>query len=157
MERLRKTLILLLVAGIPAAAPPFFAAGPNLCFTAGSVTYQVVPGASSPDYRVGIADRAAQPDLRIQLVDGVETADFALVDDFGSVDGSACMSAGLVKTVQLVGEGSAADVTMSLSHEEADADLKLFVHSARFGHGDAAALFAAMRHYQYRDKLAAYR
>ncbi len=44
MERLRKTLILLLVAGIPAAAPPIFDAAPNLCFTAGSVTYQVVAG-----------------------------------------------------------------------------------------------------------------
>ncbi len=104
-----------------------------------------------------IADRSAEPDLRIALVDDVETADFALVDDFGSVDGSACTSVGLVKTVQVVGEGSTADVTMSLSHEAADADLKLFVHSARFGHRDAAALFAAMRHYQHRDQLAAYR
>jgi hypothetical protein len=153
MERIRKTLILLLVAGIPAAAPPVFDAAPNLCFTAGSVTYQVAPGASLPDYRVRIADREAEPDLRIQLVNDVETADFALVDDFGS--GSACTSAGLVKTVQVVGEGSTADVTMSLSREAAD--LKLFVHSARFGHRDAAALFAAMRHDQHRHRLAAYR
>ena len=156
MERIRKTLILLLVAGIPAAAPPIFDAAPNLCFTAGSVTYQVAPGASSPDYRVRIADRSAEPDLRISLVDDVESADFALVDDFGG-GGSACTSVGLVKTVQVVGEGRTADVTMSLSHEAAGADLKLFVHSVRFGHRDAAALFAAMRHYQHRNQLAAYR
>jgi hypothetical protein len=150
MERLRNTLILLLVAGIPAAAPPFFAATPNLCFTAGTVTYRMTN--ATPDIRVRID--AAHPDLRIRLVDSVEAADFALVDDVGTVDAGACQSAGLVRTVRLVGEGGAADVTISLSPETAEGDLKLFVHSARFGHRDAAALFAAMRHQQDRQELA---
>jgi hypothetical protein len=39
-----------------------------------------------------------------------------------------------------------ADIILDLTHEEADQ--KLFVHSARFGHRDAAALFAAVLHYQ---------
>jgi hypothetical protein len=150
MERLRNTLILLLVAGIPAAAPPFFAATPNLCFTAGTVTYRMTN--ATPDIRVRID--AAHPDLRIRLVDSVEAADFALVDDVGTVDAGACQSAGLVRTVRLVGEGGAADVTISLSPETVEDDLKLFVHSARFGHRDAAALFAAMRHQQDRQELA---
>jgi len=149
MERLHKTLILLFVAGIPAAAPPFFASPPGLCFTAGSTTYQLAPTAASPDLRVRIDNGAAQPDLRIRIVDTVETADFALVDDVGSAD--ACRSDGLRKTVKVVGHG-AADVTIALSREAADADLTLFVHSARVGHRDAAALFAAMR--QDQDKTA---
>ena len=37
-------------------------------------------------------------------------------------------------------------MTISLSRDAAEADLKLFVHSARVGHRDAAALLAAMRH-----------
>jgi hypothetical protein len=147
MQRLRNTLILLLVAGIPAAAPPFFAATPRLCFTAGSVTYEMATG--TPDIRVRIDD--AQADLRIRLVDDVDSADFALVDDVGDHD--ACGGAGTVRTVGLVGDTSASEVSISLSREERDADLKLYVYSARFGHREAAALFAAMRYQQGRLAL----
>jgi hypothetical protein len=156
MEHLKKALTLLLVAWIPAAAPPFSATTPaasHLCFTAGSLTYELASDISTVDFRVRFAETAS--DLRIQLVDTVDLADFALVDD-GAADASACRSAGDVKTVQVVGQQSPADVTVSLSRsdmqdadqDEADAGLKLFVHSARFGHRDAAALFAAMRHFQ---------
>jgi hypothetical protein len=169
MKRLHITLILLMVIGMPAAALLFFffflAAAPitvapapvvaNLCFTAGAVTYRVSMGTPSPDYRVKIG--ASDPDLRIQLVDNVESADFALVDDLGGADGTTCASRGLIKTVQVVGDTSPADVTLSLSGEGTDADLKLFVHSARFGERDAAALFAAMRLHQAGQKLAQYR
>jgi hypothetical protein len=157
MEHLKKALILLLVTWIPVAAPPFSATTPatphHLCFTAGSLTYEVAPEIRTPDFRVRFAATAS--DLRILLVDSVDLADFALVDDVAA-DASACRSAGTVKTIQVVGEQSPADMTVSLSrggtqdanHDEADVDLKLFVHSARFGHRDAAALFAAMRHFQ---------
>jgi hypothetical protein len=120
-------------------------------------------GTPSPDYRVKIdtfdpgSNPGSGPYLRIQLVDNVESADFALVDDFSGTDASTCASGGLIKTVQVVGETGPADVTLSLSGEPADADLKLFVHSARFGQRDAAALFAAMRLHQAGQKLAQYR
>jgi hypothetical protein len=168
-ERLNKTLILLLVAGIPAAAaPPLFLSfsaqqQPQLCFTAGSITYQV--GGAAPDYRVRIA--AAAGDLHIQLVNDVNLADFALVDDVADAD-TACDAGGTVRTIKVVDDASPADVTVSLTQavaqadtreveettaeaavaEPAGADLKLFVNSARFDHRDAAALLAAMRHYQ---------
>jgi hypothetical protein len=169
MKRLHITLILLMVIGLPAAALPFFftdapvtvAPVPfvsNLCFTAGAVTYRVSMGTPSPDYRVkiGASDPDSGPYLRIQLVDNVESADFALVDDLGGAEAN-CASAGLIKTVQVVGESATADATLSLSGEPADADLKLFVHSDRFGQRDAAALFAAMRLHQAGQKLAQYR
>jgi len=47
MDRIQKSLILLMVAAMPAAAPPFFAAAPALCFTSGSVTYQLAPAAAA--------------------------------------------------------------------------------------------------------------
>jgi hypothetical protein len=173
MERLPKTLILLavpLLASMAAAALPFLNAAPpptvapvavaaaaDLCFTAGPVTYRVSTGTSAPDYRVridsGAADPHSDPDLRIQLVDNVESADFALVDGF-SGDHGTCASAGHIRTVALVDDASAADVTLLLSGEPSEAALKLFVHSDRFGDRDAAALFAAMRHDQARQKLA---
>ena len=168
MKRLHITLILLMVIGLPAAALPFlFTDAPvtvapvpfvsNLCFTTGAVTYRVSMGTPSPDYRVKIGASDSGPYLRIQLVDNVESADFALVDDLGGTDGNTCASAGLVKTVQVVGETGTADVTLSLSGDGTDADLKLFVHSARYGQRDAAALFAAMRLHQAGQKLAQYR
>src|SRR5262249_42448399 len=97
MDRAR-ILMLLLAAGIAAAAsgssmiahlndepadPVAATAGvsPDLCLSAGAVTYRLSPTAAAPDYRVRID--AAHPDLRIELVDGVENADFALVDDGG--------------------------------------------------------------------------
>jgi hypothetical protein len=166
IQRLNKSLILLLVAGIPAAAAPLFfltfkTQQPRLCFTAGTITYQV--GGAAPDYRVRIA---AAADLRIQLVDDVDLADFALVDDADDAD-SACDAGGTIRTIKVIDDQGPADVTVSLTlageqastsdaeqaaeaalFEPAPADLKLFVHSTRFGHRDAAALLAAMRHYQ---------
>ena len=169
MGRLQKTLLLLTVAAIPAAALCYLAGLPRPdapveaaaraaasqpCFTAGPVTYRMAaPGMAAPDFRVKISD--ADPELRIALVDRVDDADFALVDD-GDAAG-ACMSAGRIKTVQLVGEASAADVTVSLSREGTGTELKLFVYSARFSHDAAAALFAAMRLDQRASKLAQFR
>jgi hypothetical protein len=167
MDRIQKLLILL-AAGIAVAVPGYvviarfaaapadpittatIAAAPDLCLTADAVTYRVAPGAAAADYRVRID--AAHPDLHIQLVDGVESADFALVDDGGSA--GSCASAGLIRTVQIVDEPGPADVTVSLSRKETPAALKLFVRSARFGEQDAAALFVAMRHYQGNTLLA---
>ena len=38
MDRFQKIIVLLFVAGIPAAATPFFPAAVPFCFTAGSTT-----------------------------------------------------------------------------------------------------------------------
>src|SRR5689334_3546260 len=108
MEKFRKTLILFLVFGIPAAAPPFFAKTPELCFTSGTVTYRLAPDASAADYTVAIDNQADYPDLRIRLVDRVATADFALTDDAGSLARNACKTGGTLKTVRLVPTGQRA-------------------------------------------------
>jgi hypothetical protein len=151
MDRFHKILILLFVAGIPAAATtPFFPTAVPLCFTAGSTTYQLSQTAPSPDFRVKFDGSA--PDLRVALVDGVTAADFTLVDDVVGMDANACKAAGLLKTVKVVGEGPS-DIVISLSRDLANADFKLFVHSARFNHRDAAALFAVMRHNQRSDPV----
>ena len=129
MTQLQRVLILLMVAGIPAAAPPVPGSSPTLCLAAGSFTYRVWPNAAAADLRIKIDPRAAAPDLRIELVDSIEGADFAVVD-----------------------EREQADITISLSRDDPAADLRLYVHSMRFGHRDAAALLAAMRHYEHAGK-----
>ncbi len=150
MERVGKTLVPLLVAGIAAAMPPLFATSHDLCFTAGPVTYRLSDSAPSPDYRVRIDNAATRPDLRVRLVDRVELADLTLVDDVGS--DRPCSTLGVLRTVRIV--GGPADVTVSVSREVRDADFALYVHSARITDQDAAALFALMRHVQAPAKIA---
>jgi hypothetical protein len=167
MHRLQKIIVLAFVAAIPAAAAPFLPAShptipknttslaktvAPLCFTAGSVTYELSQTASAPDFRVRFDDSTATPDLRLGLSDSVAAADFTLVDDVVGFDGNACRAAGAPKTVKIVGD-SASDVVIRLTRDLATADFKLFVHSARFNHRDAAALFAAMLRNQQLDRL----
>jgi hypothetical protein len=146
MDTLRKALILLLVFGIPAAAPPFFAKSPELCFTSGTATYRLAPDAITADYTVAIDNSAEFPDLRIRLVDQVASADFAITDDAGMLPGDPCRGAGALKTVRLVPRGARADITIGVTHASLDADLTLYVHSARLDHFQAAALLALIRH-----------
>jgi hypothetical protein len=157
MAQVQRLLLLLLIVAVPAvAAPPFFASTPRLCFTAGSVTYQLSPAAASPDYRVRINNRATHPDMRIALVDRAETADFALADDIAT-DATPCHTAGLLKTIKIVPAEQPADLTISLTRATEGADLTLFVHSARVSDEDAAALFALMRHAENTPRVADYR
>ena len=147
MDKLRNTVLLLGVAGIAAAAAPFLIVSPDLCFTAGSVTYQLSAGAPFPDYRVAIDNQAPHPDLRVRLVDRIEAADFALTDDAGAMVGRGCKAAGSIKTIGIVPAGAPSDLTIAMSSQgHGDLpDFTLYVHSARVSHFDAAALFALVR------------
>jgi hypothetical protein len=148
-------LILLAVLAVPAAAHSMFVAPPTLCFASGSATYRIDPGAGAPDYRIKIATDAPRPDLRMTLVDRAEIADFVLVDDFNTPDGTACNSSAPIRTVKLDAAAPNPDVTVSLSGDGSGADYKLFVHSVRFSHQDAAALLAAMWKAAQRREVAA--
>ena len=146
METLRKTLVLLLVAGIPAAAPALFTSAPDLCFADGSTTYRLSATAAAPDVRVAIDNSAPRPDLRVQLTDHLAAADFALADDAGALIGDGCRPAGRVRTVRVVAAGQPADLIIAVARDGQAADFTLYVHSARVSHFDAAALFALIRH-----------
>ena len=84
-----------------------------------------------------IDNAAAQPDLRMQLIDDAALADFVLVDDG---DSTACT--GAVRSIRLDSAAAKADLTVSLSR--APADYKIYVRSAGFSQQDAAALFAVL-------------
>ena len=120
MDRIRKTLLLFAVIAVPAAAHSAFAPAQNPCFVSGTSTFRLSPTASSPDYRVRIESHAARPDLRMQLVDRPEIADFVLVDDFGAAESTACRSSVPVKTVKVDPDARTPDVTVSLSADAAD-------------------------------------
>jgi hypothetical protein len=157
IRKIRKTVALLFVAAMPAAAPPLPDAAPAICFTAGPVTYQLVGMAAAADFRVRIDNAAAQPALRIGLVDRPELADFALVDDVTAPAGHLCQTAAALKTVALVPADLPADITISLTPGASDPGLKLFVHSERVSPPEAAALYVLMRHQDAADKTLAAR
>ncbi|MEA2953604.1 MAG: hypothetical protein QOJ96_3124 [Alphaproteobacteria bacterium] len=161
MDRVRKTLILLVLVGVPASAQTFWPGPQSVglqgpCFTAGTSTFQVSPTAVAPDFRIKIDGQTTRPDLRMQLVDSPETADFVLVDDFAGIEGNACNGSSAVKTIKVDSQESAPDLTISLSSQGTDADYKIYVHSARFSHQDAAALFAVLWKLSNRQVAARY-
>jgi hypothetical protein len=149
MNRLQKSLVLIAAVAIPAAAHSTFApTGEGLCFASGATTYQIARNVASPDFRIRIAGDAAnsgqRPDLRMQLVDSAEIADFVLVDDFSGNEPAPCRSSTPVRTVALDAETAKPDVTVDLSANADVPDYKIYVHSVRFSQQDAAALLAAM-------------
>lgn len=145
MNCIHKTLILIAAIAVPAAAHSTFApTKESLCFASGATTYQIARNATTPDYRIKIADASPHPDLRMQLVDRAEMADFVLVDDFSGKEQTACRSTTPIRTVTLDSGPAAPDVTVQLSADPATSDYKIYVHSVRFSQQDAAALLAAM-------------
>jgi hypothetical protein len=145
MNRQRQSLILIAAIAIPAAAHPTLAPiaeGP--CFASGAATYRIARDAPAAEFRIKIADHTAQPDLRMQLVDRAEIADFVLVDDFSGQEPAPCRSATPIRTVTVDADAAQPDVTVNLSADAGVSDYKIYVDSVRFSQRDAAALLAAM-------------
>jgi hypothetical protein len=144
MNPLHRTFALFLVIAVPAAAHSYFIASAKPCFTAGRDTYQIVQNTLSPDYRIKIGAEPAQSDLRVVVVDLPEQADFAIVDDVNAAAGDACKAAGPVRTIRVDANYAKPDVSVALTRDSEAPDYRIYVHSARYSHHDAAALVAAM-------------
>ena len=144
MERIRKTLILLALVAILPAAHSSITPPESLCFASGTATYRLEPMAAKPDVRVRIDNAAQNPDLRIQMIDRPELADFVLADEYGDHPASpACRSPVRAKVVTIDGKTPKPHVTVQLSPDAANPDFRVYVHSVRYSHQDAAALLAA--------------
>lgn len=157
MNRIGKTLVLLAVVIAPGAAYSTRATPPEgLCIASGSATYRLSPTAASPDYRVRIDNSAPHPDLRMQLVDSPEIADIVFVDDFAATGSSSCGSLP-AKTVKVDAKAAAPDIIVTLTPDAATPDYRVYVHSVRFSHEDAAALLAATWKAAQKRQLAAQR
>jgi hypothetical protein len=152
----QKALILVAAIAVPAAAHSTFAPSKqSLCFASGATTYQIARDATAPDFRIKIAEGAARSDLRMQLVDRAEIADFVLVDDFSAKEQTACRSSTPIRTVTIDAAAATPDVTVDLTADAGAPDYKIYVHSVRFSQHDAAALLAAMWKTDQRREAAA--
>jgi hypothetical protein len=145
MQRLHKSMLFGLAIALPITAQgvQIFQTPRQPCFAAGSATYRLSATTHTPDYQVRIDNRAVRPDLHMQLVDDPAAADFVLVDDFDATASDACRTSLPLKTIRVNDAAPRADLTISLA-EGAGPDFKLYVHSARFSHEEAAALFGVM-------------
>jgi len=136
MNRIRIAALLSLVIAVPAGAAGFFLEKrqpPQPCFAAPTGAYRISAGPA--DYTVRIDNAAANPALRMQIVDDPAIADFVLVDD--SADACDAASA---KSVRIDPAAKEPDLTIAVS--PAPARTRIYVKSARFSVEDAAALFA---------------
>ena len=98
-----------------------------------------------------------RPDLRMELVDRPEIADFVLADDFSAAPGNACRAVAPMKTIKIDSEARAPDVTVSFGPGDTIPDYRIYVHSVRYSHQDVAALLATMWKAQQSLRLAEHR
>lgn len=138
------TLMIMIVAVPAAAASSYFTTSARPCFITGSAGYELSGGASA-NFTVRIDNSAANPALRLQLVDDPAQADFVLVDD--GVTADACKSAITVSSIRLDPAAAKPDITVTLAQADMatpPADYKIYVSSAHYAAQDAAALFAVI-------------
>jgi hypothetical protein len=152
VNRIEKSLLLVAVIALPAAAHSAFTPKDAACFVSGTATYRVAADAAAPDTRVKIADDPSA-DLRMRLVDRAELADFVLVDDFSAAPATPCRSATPIRTVKI--DDRSPDVTVRFV-AAGKADFTIYVHSVRFSQQDAAALLAAIWKAERRREVAAH-
>lgn len=140
--------LLALAAAVPATAETFgfsiHSTAQQMCVAIGSETYRISDMAAKADYHVRIADDAAVPDVRIQLVAIADAADFVFVDD---PDAPARCPSGArgVKTVAIGTDAPSGSTVVAVSEDAPNADYRVFVRSQRLSAEMIAALFAISR------------
>ena len=78
-----------------------------------------------------------------------------LVDDHDVAASDACRTSMPLKTIRIDAQAAHPDLTISLAGGDATPDFRLYVHSARFSHEEAAALFGIMWQAAHPHHLAA--
>lgn len=140
MRRTQIVTLMALIVAVPAAtAGSFFSSNAKPCFVAGNAGYEL-SGAKSATHTVRIDNTAANPSLRMQLVDDPAAADFVLVDDGDAAN--ACKSVATIESIRIDPAAAKPALTVSLSRDPAD--YKIYVKSAHYSEQDAAALFAVI-------------
>ena len=71
------------------------------CIVAGESAVELAALPWAADLHVGFTDDPARANLRIQVVDSAEAADFALVDGIGSAEENACGASSAARQVAI--------------------------------------------------------
>jgi hypothetical protein len=127
----------LIIAAVLARSELAPAARP--CIALGETSVQMASGPWQAHLNVSFTDDPARATVRVQLVDGAEAADFAVVDDIDSTEANACVATAATRFVAIAAFPSGADPVIYLS-QGGNADYRIFVRSRRFTSREAAAL-----------------
>lgn len=151
MTRPRNASLLIVAIAVSAAtANAYFVEPERPCFVSGAHAYRIAD-IEDANVTVRVSKTAADPSLRMQLVNDPAIANFVLVDDGDSA--AACHSVGTVKNIRLDADAAKPDLTVALSDQAAP--YKIYVQSAHYTPQAAAALFAVMRQDAHAPKIAA--
>lgn len=116
-------------------------AGPQPCIAAGDRVVQIAPAAWMAQLQVSFTDDPARATAQVQIVDDPDAADFAVSDDTGNDEQSACALGPEAQLVTIAAHPSGAEPVIYLTHDaDITADYRIFVRSSKFTEREAAAL-----------------
>ena len=134
----------ILASVIPLAVAAFFARGDLLpgarpCIAVADMSVQLTLLPWQAERHVSFTSDPALANVRVQISDSAEAADFAMVDDIDSGEAGACETSGATRLVAISASPSPSTPVIYLS-PDGPADYRIFVRSKRFTARDAAAL-----------------
>jgi hypothetical protein len=117
-----------------------FVPSPGPCIVIGDETIEIASVPWHADLHVSFTDDPAAANVRVQISDSAEAADFAVVDDADSTETDACEITAATQFVAIsTGRPGSAAPVIYLTHD-GPADYRIFVRSKTFTARDAAAL-----------------
>ncbi|HKS64608.1 MAG TPA: hypothetical protein VJT13_23120 [Xanthobacteraceae bacterium] len=138
MLRQRFLVLVALAIAVPATAQTFgfSVRATAVCLAIGDTSYRLAGAGEHPDYRVRIDPAAAAPDIRVQLTETIDDADFVFIEGGGE---TRCHGGKSVK----IDAAAPADLTVGFASSAAPADYRIYVRSGSLSPEAAAALYAA--------------
>ena len=148
----------ILASAVPLAIVALFArgeflTGPRPCIDIAGTTLQIAALPWQADLHVGFTSDPAHATVRVQISDNAEAADFAVIDDIGTVEAGACEGSTPPRLIAISRQPSETDPVIYLSRD-GPADYRIFVASKSFSLLDAAALLVGARGDRHRVEAA---
>ncbi len=118
--------------------------GARPCIAVGDQSVQIASAPWHADLHVSFTDNPSAANVRVEVADSAEAADFAVVDDIDSAEDNACEINAATQFVAISAKASGAKVSgiaaiIYLTHG-GPADYRIFVKSNTFTVREAAAL-----------------
>ena len=150
--KLVASVIPLIVVGVFARDRLLHDARP--CIALGDTSVQLAAGPWQGPLRVSFTDNRIMANVRVQLVDSAEMADFAVVDDVETPNADSCQVNASTRFVAIDESETAKALRIHFSTEPGG-DYRVYVDSRRFTAWEAAALIVAARNIGGQQHLAA--
>ena len=116
-------------------------AKPQPCIAVSDRVVQIAPATWMAQLHVSFTDEPSRATARVQIVDDPAAADFAVSDDAGNDEQSACALAPESQLVAIAAHPSGSEPVIYLTHDAGGAvDYRIFVRSSKFTEREAAAL-----------------